>query len=73
MDELKRCPFCGCDCELALVGDGNHFVYKVVGFHDEDCFFTYMHYLELFADEETAIETWNRRYSNKNAKIRINK
>jgi hypothetical protein len=62
MNELKPCPFCGCDCSLVQNTDVGIFPgFKVVGFHDEECVFTRMHYVEMYDSEEEAIEAWNRR------------
>lgn len=57
MNELKPCPFCGCDAEAVDAHEG----YKIVGNHDEECIFTMLSYILFYESEEDAIDAWNRR------------
>ena len=73
MEQIKPCPFCGCEMKLK----DTHFIegekaWRLVGEHGEDCIFDYSFYIpEAFyissRDKETIqnhlIEAWNRRVS----------
>lgn len=60
-NELKKCPFCGCDMRI----ESNRDWHRLWGDHYEDCFFpsTDENCMVPAADESKKwmIDTWNRR------------
>lgn len=55
MSELKPCPFCGSEAKLYSVGLTKKKLYAIV------CTKCKVQYPFIFADEDMAIETWNKR------------
>ena len=56
-NELKPCPFCGCQAELVEHSEG--LVFYLVRCKNENCFAGCVDVMHL--SKETLVEAWNRR------------
>ena len=65
MEDLKPCPFCGCEIAVERKGrfPNDPFIdqYKLVGKHKDECVFEELNWMGGYETEEEAIEAWNRR------------
>lgn len=62
MEDLKPCPFCGCEAELLEYDDE----VEIRVNHKEGCWISEFNgfYIEIY-DEQEAIKAWNTRYVEK--------